>query len=416
MALDFEIYGKTIQSKDIRYENVNLLESEDFGNFVDVSLFNELSSDLKTNYFSLSGGRVTGDLTVTGNINLSGNFNYATGRIDIFTPNVGLESNKVYNVDTTVAPVTGTLPQNPKIGDEIEFLDVRGKWDVNPFYVKSGNLLMEKNSSEELKCDIKYGNFKLNYVDPLNYGWKITTFTNTVTSTPPITISTLLSGLLAFWPLNENSGIRYDTSGNNRNLRDVNNNTGSSVGKVLSAVQFTGTSNKTLSSQTVFPLGNNKPFTLSFWINYTAFTNPGTRIITFNPTTQSNAEWGIIQNTTQFVAFNNFGVPVTPLDTTIPANLLVPNSWNFVTITKNSNYVWKYYKNGILLVTSNSNSGTWFTEDNTAIFIGQNLHGFTGDGPPNGLIDAVGIWNRVLTDQEILELYNNGNGKEIINI
>jgi hypothetical protein len=182
MALDFEIYGKTIQSKDIRYENVNLLESEDFGNFVDVSQFDTLSADLKTNYFPTSGGRLIGDLIVTGNLSLSGNFNHRLNRIDITTPIINLESNRIYNVDTTVNSITGLLPQNPIIGDEIEFLDTRGKWDTNPFYVRSGNLRIEKLSSEDLICEIKYGNFKLNYVDPLNYGWKITTFTNTVTS------------------------------------------------------------------------------------------------------------------------------------------------------------------------------------------------------------------------------------------
>jgi hypothetical protein len=61
-------------------------------------------------------------------------------------------------------------------------------------------------------------------------------------------------------------------------------------------------------------------------------------------------------------------------------------------------------------------TNVWFFEDNTAIYIGQNLFSYTGDGPPNGLIDAVGLWNRVLSNQEILELYVGGNGIELYNV
>jgi hypothetical protein len=37
----------------------------------------------------------------------------------------------------------------------------------------------------------------------------------------------------------------------------------------------------------------------------------------------------------------------------------------------------------------------------------------TPDNAINGQIDAVGIWNRALSDAEVAELYNNGTGLEL---
>jgi hypothetical protein len=39
--------------------------------------------------------------------------------------------------------------------------------------------------------------------------------------------------------------------------------------------------------------------------------------------------------------------------------------------------------------------------------------GGEGTGEFNGSIDAVGIWNRALSDAEVAELYNNGAGLEL---
>ena len=232
------------------------------------------------------------------------------------------------------------------------------------------------------------------------------TTTRTITTTLP------LNGLLAFWPLNEASGTRYDISGNGRHLADRNNNITGVPGLLYNAAQFTGVTTKTLSSANNFPIGNTQPFTLSMWLNYTAFNSPGTRIITVNPAADGAQEWGIVQDGTNLGVFNNYGSGRVAMQITGSARLSA-GQWEHLVITKDSSYTWKYYKNGTLLQTTANNSTNWIAQNTAAVFLGQNIYGYETDGPPNGLVDAVGIWNRVLTDQEISTLYNSGNGLEI---
>lgn len=66
---------------------------------------------------------------------------------------------------------------------------------------------------------------------------------------------------------------------------------------------------------------------------------------------------------------------------------------------------------------SSTNHGSGLPQNNKNYVIGANAMGADGfDGNKggsegaNGKIDEVGIWNRVLTKQEILELYNSGKG------
>lgn len=217
----------------------------------------------------------------------------------------------------------------------------------------------------------------------------------------------LSNGLLSYWSLDEINGTRFNFINSGPNLTDRNNNVGSSeFGKLQRAAKFDGLNTQTLLTPIFFPIGNTQSFTLSFWVNYPAFISPGSRTITFNPAASSSKEWGIVQNGTSLFIFNNYGVSTAAMSTTDPAKALTPGVWNHVVITKEGNR-WEYYKNGQLQL-SNPNY-SWFSENNAAIFIGQNIYGFVNDGKPNGLIDEVGIWNRKLSNEEINILYGGGN-------
>jgi hypothetical protein len=261
-----------------------------------------------------------------------------------------------------------------------------------------------------------FGNlFFQGYIDEVRVTKGVARYTSnftTPTSPFPNTTTFPLSGLLAFWPLNEASRTRYDISGNGRHLADRNNNVTGVPGLTFNAAQFTGVTTKTLSSANNFPIGNTQPFTLSMWLNYTTYSSSGTRIITVNPAADGAQEWGIVQDGTSLGVFNNYGSGRVAMQITGSARLSA-GQWEHLVVTKDSSYTWKYYKNGTLLQTTANNSTNWIAQNTAAVFLGQNIYGFTGDGPPNGLVDAVGIWNRVLTDQEISTLYNSGNGLEI---
>ena len=68
----------------------------------------------------------------------------------------------------------------------------------------------------------------------------------------------------------------------------------------------------------------------------------------------------------------------------------------------------KFYIDGSQLSTTVTGMPTSIFDSTTAFYIG--VFG-TGTGSPfDGIIDEVGIWNKVLTDAEVTELYNGGAG------
>lgn len=192
----------------------------------------------------------------------------------------------------------------------------------------------------------------------------------------------------------------------------------------------------------------NRPFTLSMWINYNEFRDPGTKIFSVLPFS-FGLEYSITQSTSALMIFKNtllneilagYGIsePVAGyytgfpmLCTGDPAKMLTPNEWNHLVITKDTNNVYSYYKNGELMLSDNPGMGLW---DNDSLFlysfhgrdftfngVGGYSNGFnvgntryiaTNTAPPSGLIDSVAIWRKALNQDEITELYNGGEGTE----
>jgi hypothetical protein len=191
-----------------------------------------------------------------------------------------------------------------------------------------------------------------------------------------------------------------------------------------------------------------RPFTLSMWINYNEFRDPGSKI--FSSTAAfGEGEFSITQSTSALMIFKNTflnevvagyggtepvadyftGYPM--LSTGDPAKMLTPNEWNHLVVTKDPNGIFSYYKNGELML---SDQGGMNMFDNNALFeYGFQGRAFTFDGlggyasrftigntsqiatntaPPSGLIDSVSIWRKVLNQDEITELYNSGDGTE----
>lgn len=225
-------------------------------------------------------------------------------------------------------------------------------------------------------------------------------------------------GLLAYWKLDEAYGTRIDATGNGYNLLtlgDVPN----SVGKILSAAEFNPTE-----SNLNF-LGNDNlsagpEFSVSTWVKFFTlgfFGNPQCVWGTGSPNVSSNP-------------FNDVIAPNNPGDTTyfiqgigpeeynhlfyslsdyIVGPAVEPNVWyhSVCTISPTEN---KMYINGELIQTLPY-------ENFDQSFVGFGLSEFygecgTGGCPMSGLIDETGVWNRVLTQEEVTALYNNGNALE----
>lgn len=197
----------------------------------------------------------------------------------------------------------------------------------------------------------------------------------------------LTDNLQAFYKLSDLS----DSSGNNRTLTN-NGNVSFSSGKIGNAAVFDGTNQLQMQP---FNIGQN--FTVSFWANLNEIIDYGFLV-------------------TQYVGFTIY----TKQDGSLEVGDC--STWNFATapgVVETG--VWKHYclsvSNGVgtlyvnnsVLGNSEGNPPLDLTDDGDRPFC---ISGETW-GYIDGSMDAVGIWNRALSDAEVAELYNSGTGLEL---
>ena len=217
------------------------------------------------------------------------------------------------------------------------------------------------------------------------------------------TISTLPNGLEAFYKLDDLT----DSSGNGYALTDVGGVTFSS-GKIGNCAVFDGT-DKVLKNENISLAGSSE-LTLSLWVKTSNFSQQGTNIVGI---------WGNSNGAdTQFEAYydsSSIGLIVqTPgaMQTPPSTMSIADGNWHHcVLVFKDGNKVYGIYDG---VKTDINNFSTTTISNNIAYFgIGrtsQTMYG--GVNHFDGEIDAVGVWNRALSDAEAAELYNSGAGKE----
>jgi hypothetical protein len=203
------------------------------------------------------------------------------------------------------------------------------------------------------------------------------------------------NGLVGWWPFNGNAN---DESGNGNN--------GTVIGSILSSDRN----------------GNaNNAYSFNGINNYIDLGNPIT--LGNNPTSFTQAGWAYFNDFNDGYVFiskrhdnsgNDWATPVTTLNNTFiffaddafyqnapmaESNGLLVNQWYHLTCVKSSD-VYSIYVNG-LLVSSITDSHQMGGSTNNLI-IGAQL---AWPEFMKGSLDDIGIWNRALTDQEILALY-----------
>ncbi len=187
----------------------------------------------------------------------------------------------------------------------------------------------------------------------------------------------------------------------NNYLTDINgaNPFSSNAGVSFTTDRFGNTSsalniNNTGSSATIPGLPySNSPRTICFWAKVNVMQNPYNMTFSYGSAGISNACGGSFNSSLveYFGYANNFNVSST--------NSL--NTWYFFTYTYDGTNA-KIYKNGVLL---SSTPKTWNTINNSNIFkLGT---GVGGELNFNGAIDDLKIFNYVLTDTQISNLYTN---------
>jgi hypothetical protein len=221
----------------------------------------------------------------------------------------------------------------------------------------------------------------------------------------PDTTGALAQSLVAYWKFNEASGnTAGDSTTNNLTLNINPTSSGFVGGKIGNALgnngNATGASmSASLSSPLDFIASDN--FSTSFWLSASSIPN-------FVRLIEATDPGGIgIEVTPQgAIRIVSFGI----YDSGVPRwgvweNVVTPGSnWSHYVVTYNStDKKASLYKNGTLVAAINYTAG-WLSGNKTLYVAGDKSY------PLYGKIDEVGIWEKTLSQQEVSDLYNNGNG------
>ena len=195
---------------------------------------------------------------------------------------------------------------------------------------------------------------------------------------------------MAYWKLDEASGTRYDSSGNNNNLLDPTNTVTSTSGVVKNAAVFNSANYLQANSL----LNTSNDFSVSFWLHNLSSAYAGAHIIGSPSDSGWFAQWlGRGYQIGLAFATNGMILDNTPEDYTNFRHYVFTKTGNTITL----------YRNGGLVAT-NIITGYTFPIGARVFYIGSNggTYGFIG------IFDEVGIWNRVLSQTEAAELYSLG--------
>ncbi len=204
--------------------------------------------------------------------------------------------------------------------------------------------------------------------------------------------SSLLTGLVAYWKLDETSGTRFDSAGTNH-LAD-NGSVGYGIGKQGNAAEFDG-SNSLDAGTLLQPSGN---FTFSCWLNPDTLNG---NAVAANWTDSSNRAWAIdtFNGPLRFYVYG-------PSDSVVLDTGITPSTtaWSLVIVwlDTTANKVYCQINNNATLYEANFSGLLYQAGEFT---VGRRANLFY-----DGLIDEVGLWNRVLTPIERTQLYNGSAG------
>jgi len=208
----------------------------------------------------------------------------------------------------------------------------------------------------------------------------------------------LTDNLLAFYKLNDLT----DSSGNGNTLTNNGNVTFSS-GKIGNAAEFTADNDKYLTIENNLGQITETGFSVSMW--FKKYTDTNSYLIDSEASSQYG--WFLGANAGGSIWFLGGEGSWSIVKQINPDTSWVVDQWHHVVITSNSSGDLSYYIDG--QVQSTSDSGVSWTP--AGLRFGSNS--FDSAANLDGQIDAVGIWNRALTEPEIAALYNSGTGLEL---
>lgn len=229
--------------------------------------------------------------------------------------------------------------------------------------------------------------------------------------------SSLLTGLVSYWKLDEASGVHYDAVGDN-DLTPVGTVT-AETGKISNGAQMlvADTSYLTCAAPTGMP-ADNSSFTIAFWskmfsvppavprtylqvVAYEYAINVGGEYYSYGVELKAAPNFEMA-----WAVFNGFDEKITHAAFTPPP----PETWLFFVAWHDAD------QDQIGIECNNSgdlnleaySDGYLAPEPSVPFAIGARQR--TNSMYYDGILDEIGIWNRVLTADERAALYNDGDG------
>lgn len=216
----------------------------------------------------------------------------------------------------------------------------------------------------------------------------------------------LLLDLVSYWPMDEASGNALDAHGSN-DLTDTNS-VGTAAGKINTARDFHTNQYFSHTDNDELSLGADQAFTAQAWVLLDSKAARRGIVNKYgggaSSTVEQLIEYGDDVDRFRFILGNG-----STSATVLADNLGSPSTGTWYHL------IWGYDPVADELFirvnggTKNTTSYSGGTQNTAHPFEVGSL--FTGGGSPmNGRIDEVAFWKRVLTDEEQLELYNDGDG------
>ena len=204
--------------------------------------------------------------------------------------------------------------------------------------------------------------------------------------------------LAGYWDFNENSGSTISDGSTNSNSGNLVNGPQWTTGRFGTAINFDGTS-KSVDISDDESLDITGEITLEAWIN--SLSTGGYHAIVHKRADEvANYHMGLWQGNNVYFRFYNNGTEYHHETTSSP---ITTGNWHHVAVTFNeANNTVKIYVDGEQEYIDSSETGTMQTNDLPVQigYISDSLYAF------NGSIDEVKIWNRALSQNEILASYN----------
>lgn len=217
--------------------------------------------------------------------------------------------------------------------------------------------------------------------------------------------TTLNNGLIFYAPLDEKEGIPHDIIGGLDGIISGNTKQNKS-GLIGSSCQFSGSTDWIDFGRAVDLSGITSACTVSIWCYPTDQVPVGTSALISKENWSTDVNGFAITISTNGANFNAAGYVSNATTTqgyTISTGTVYKNKWTHLTFSWDGNYLQGSINGDVITTTAQSVIPICNVY---ALRIGHDVTSY----PFYGKIDEIAIWDRALTNGEILDLYNSGSG------